>query len=111
MINKRRYKKSIPCGKIPFSTVIKEKNERKAFDIGLNAHFCMDENVVWDSYFIIFSDVCSMFLVDSISCLIEDETIALENPVHPILYNRLDNRYPDNLPHSYSLMSLVSDLV
>ena len=51
-----------------FSTVIEEKNERKAFEIGPNAHFYLDENVVWDLHFIIFFDICSMFLVNSISC-------------------------------------------
>ena len=39
---------------ILFSTVIEEKNERKAFEIGPNAHFYLDENVVWDLHFIIF---------------------------------------------------------
>ena len=40
--------------KILFSTVIEEKNERKAFEIRPNAHFYLDENVVWDLHFIIF---------------------------------------------------------
>lgn len=43
-----------PYGTILFSTVIEEKNERKAFEIGPNAHFYLDENVVWDLHFIIF---------------------------------------------------------
>ena len=79
---------------ILFSTVIEEKNERKAFEIGPNAHFYLDENVVWDLHFIIFFDICSMFLVNSISCPVEDGTAAPGNPVHPILYNRPDNRCP-----------------
>lgn len=97
--------------KILFSTVIEEKNERKAFEIGPNAHFYLDENVVWDLHFIIFFDICSMFLVNSISCPVEDGTAAPGNPVHPILYNRPDNRCPGNSPHSCSSMSPISDLV
>ena len=96
---------------ILFSTVIEEKNERKAFEIGPNAHFYLDENVVWDLHFIIFFDICSMFLVNSISCPVEDGTAAPGNPVHPILYNRPDNRCPGNSPHSCSSMSPISDLV
>ena len=91
--------------------VIEEKNERKAFEIGPNAHFYLDENVVWDLHFIIFFDICSMFLVNSISCPVEDGTAAPGNPVHPILYNRPDNRCPGNSPHSCSSMSPISDLV
>ena len=94
-----------------FSTVIEEKNERKAFEIGPKAHFYLDENVVWDLHFIIFFDICSMFLVNSISCPVEDGTAAPGNPVHPILYNRPDNRCPGNSPHSCSSMSPISDLV
>ena len=97
--------------KILFSTVIEEKNERKAFEIGPNAHFYLDENVVWDLHFIIFFDIYSMFLVNSISCPVEDGTAAPGNPIHPILYNRPDNRCPGNSPHSCSSMSPISDLV
>lgn len=89
----------------------RRKNERKAFEIGPNAHFYLDENVVWDLHFIIFFDICSMFLVNSISCPVEDGTAAPGNPVHPILYNRPDNRCPGNSPHSCSSMSPISDLV
>ena len=91
--------------------VLEEKNVRKAFEIGPNAHFYLDENVVWDLHFIIFFDICSMFLVNSISCPVEDGTAAPGNPVHPILYNRPDNRCPGNSPHSCSSMSPISDLV
>ena len=106
----RVYKLKTRCI-ILFSTVIEEKNERKAFEIGPNAHFYLDENVVWDLHFIIFFDICSMFLVNSISCPVEDGTAAPGNPVHPILYNRPDNRCPGNSPHSCSSMSPISDLV
>ena len=95
---------------IPFSTVIEKWNERKALDTGLNAHFFLDEDVVRDLYFIIFFDICSMFLANSISYPIEDEKAAQGNPVHQILYNRPDNRCLGNSQHSCSSMSPVSDL-
>lgn len=48
-----RTKTTVPVVLL-FSTVIEEKNERKAFEIGPNAHFYLDENVVWDLHFVIF---------------------------------------------------------